>query len=282
VDFELDVTIAIAAITDPDGHIVTVSDRALSNQDVVPSADDATLKFRKITRTWAMLFAANDANMFLPLVDISMERLLTISTEGHDLETVEEVVSGAYKVLFDREFSSRHLSRFGLKSIEEFRTTGRDQFGEDKFKAICEEVEAFDLRIELLCCGFDTKKRAHIFEVKNPGTVTNHDLLRYAIIGSGFWMALSSLRRRPFRQFLEETIYRLLEAKFSAETATGVGELTAVITMNNKGVFGVMYTPDIDKVKAIWREERRRPDPESALKIVEKTSAVRELSDEER
>jgi hypothetical protein len=87
-------TIGIAAITVPDGYIVTVSDRMLSSGGVVQAADNATLKARKIAKRWALMFAADDANL-LPIVKNCWE-FLEARGEDHDLHTVQDAVVTAY------------------------------------------------------------------------------------------------------------------------------------------------------------------------------------------
>jgi hypothetical protein len=227
-DFGLDVTIAIAAITVPDGYIVTVSDRMISWGDYTPAEDSAALKNRKVGKKWGLMFAADDANMFLPIVLATSDRL---GNEEHDLEAVQSVISDVYKQKFDSEVTSRYLVRYGFRNVAEFRAVGLAQFGNEKFLEICEAIDKFDLGITLLGYGYDKKKTPHIFEVANPGIVTSHDLLGYAVIGSGYFMASASLRRKPLKPDLEAVIYRLLEAKFSAETASGVGKASSVITI---------------------------------------------------
>jgi hypothetical protein len=273
------VTIAIAAITIPDRYIVTVADRMLSYGDITQAEDNATLKSRKIANRWALMFSASDANLFLPATDLIMNRL---EGDEHDLQTMQAVVSDIYKEIFDREFTSKYLVRYGLGSISEFREIGLAQFGSQKFQDICEAIDKFDLGIDLLCHGYDRERNAHIFQVSNPGSVTNHDLLGYAILGSGYWMASASLRRRPLPPDLEGVIYRLLEAKFSAETAAGVGKATSVLTMNSSAKFGSMGRNAIAKVRDVWEQTLKAPEPPEAIQAISTTNAVTEIVDGER
>ena len=68
MDWGPDVTVAIAAITGSSEHIVTVSDRMISSDGIIQAADDATLKQRKVAKSWGLMLAASDANLFLPIV----------------------------------------------------------------------------------------------------------------------------------------------------------------------------------------------------------------------
>lgn len=281
-DFGLNMTIGIAAITIPDGNIVTVSDRMLSSGDIVQATDDAALKARKISKTWALLMAAEDANLFLPIVKAAQRKLLRFE-ERYDLEIVQNVVVESYRELFDTEFTSHHLARYGITNLTEFRTTGLAQFGGTKFRSLCEKVDKFELGITMLGYGFDTKGAPHIFEVLDPGAVTNHDLLGYAVIGSGCYMATASLRRKQLpTNDLELMIYRLLEAKFSAETASGVGKSTNLFTMNADGDGGHIGWGTIGKIRDIWEKTLKIREPEEAIELIRKSPAVTRIVNGER
>jgi hypothetical protein len=120
-----------------------------------------------------------------------------------------------------------------------------------------------------LIYGFDEKGLPHIFDVSNPSVVTNHDLLGYAAIGSGETMAMASLRRKQLPYDLNKVVYRLLEAKFSAETASGVGESTTLFTMGSDGKDKSIGYGSIGEIKKIWRRELER-EPDDALDIISK------------
>jgi hypothetical protein len=195
---------------------------------------------------------------------------------------VQDAVLTAYMGLFESEFTSRYLCRYNLASITAFRSVGLSQFGSERFETICNEIDKFDLGMTLLCYGYDTTKSPHIFEVSNPGKITDHDLLQYAVIGSGWYMATASLRRKPLPPDLELTIYRLLEAKFSAETAPGVGKSTSLLTMNADGKDGSIGSGSIEKIRAIWEASLSAPEPKEAIDLIAKTAAVKRIVDGER
>jgi hypothetical protein len=86
----------------------------------------------------------------------------------------------------------------------------------------------------------------------------------------------------PLKPDLEAVIYRLLEAKFCSETASGVGKATSVLTMNSLAKYGSMGHGVIDKVKIAWQETLKTPEPEQAISIIAKSNAVTGISDSER
>jgi hypothetical protein len=103
----------------------------------------------------------------------------------------------------------------------------------------------------------------------------------YGVIGSGSMMALAALARKPIYPGLAETIYRLLDAKFSSETARDVGRKSYVITTNSSGKFSAMSQNDINKIHEIWEERLKQLDPSDALDIIGKSKAVTAISDGE-
>jgi hypothetical protein len=274
-DLRFDVTIGIAAITE-DGHIVTVSDRMISYGDITQAEDDAALKASKIAEGWGVMFAGNDARLFLPFVDKALLRLCggNYRTEKYSAANIKKELGTAYQELFDEQFSSRFLSRLGIQNIETFRKNGLSELGSDVFGEIYHELSKFDLGIQFLCHGHDSIGTPHIFEVTGPNDVIDHDLLKYAVIGSGYWMATASLRRRPLSRELMPTIYRLLEAKFSAETASGVGRSTTIFVFKKNGEYESIHREITQKIREIWQQTLEPEAPPAALEWIKITSAV--------
>jgi hypothetical protein len=266
----LDVTIAMAAITKPDGYIVTVSDRMISYDNVTQAEDNAALKAAKIAERWGIMFSANDARLFMPLTDKIIAKMGKAS--GNDrtyhLDVVKQCVMEAYQEMFDVEFSAAFLSRLGIPSVREFRKNGFTELGSDVHKEVYRELSKFDLGIQLLVHGYDLINQPHIFEVDSPGRIRDHDILGYAVIGSGYWMASASLRRRPLSRELYPTIYRLLEAKFSAETATGVGKATTAIIFGPNSEFASTHPDIIADVREVWLGTLKPDAPKAAIQLI--------------
>ena len=68
----------------------------------------------------------------------------------------------------------------------------------------------------------------------------------------------------------DSVVYRILEAKFSAETASGVGESTTVLTMNSAGKDKSIGYGSIGAIKESWKFQLRQPEPQDALDIIKK------------
>ncbi len=242
--------------------------------------DAATIKSRRIGRKWAVMFAAEDATAFLPVVDEVHDTLLGTSSsmdqsEDHSYGTVTRAVRAAYEQEFTERFFREHLSRFGYASIAEWRQTGFAEMGKDLYHQYAAALAKYDLGLELLGYGFNQLGNGFIFEVANPGKVISHNLRGYAAIGSGSLMALAALNRKPKTDRLTETIYRLLDAKISSETARDVGKTTYVIVLGSDGTFRLMKQPVIEKLREIWLEEQRQPDPSEALDMIEASDSYK-------
>jgi hypothetical protein len=267
----------MAAFSMPGGPIVTVSDARLSYGEAIQAADEATMKNRRIAPTWGMMFAATDATAFDPVARaIALELGFTGLHDDKrrlEIEQISKAVQRAYENEFSERFFREKLSRFGYDNIADFRSNGFLQMGKDLYHQYAMDLARFDLGLELLVYGFDSVGNHHIFEVGNPGKITSHSLRGHAAIGSGQMMALAALNRKPMAARLPEVIYRLLDAKFSSETARDVGKKTYVIVLHPSGHFEIMPQHEVEKVRDVWETVLKQREPQAALDIIQ-SSAV--------
>jgi len=281
-DLGLDVTIAIAAFVSGSDHIVTISDARLSHGEAIQAADNATMKNRKIASKWGMMFAASDSTAFVPIITGVQHLLKYTGDKQKDVDVkaaaVIEAVQSEYEKEFNERFFREHLARFGFADIADFRRSGFNEMGKDLYGQYADALARFDLGLELLVYGFSPIGERYLFEVANPGKVISHNLSGYAAIGSGSLMAQAAINRKPIAPDLAETIYRLLDAKFSSETARDVGRKTHVITSDSSGNFGLMLEKDVESIREIWRQTIARPEPREALDIIKKSGVITGLS----
>ena len=272
-------TIAIAAITNPEDVIVCVSDRMLSFGDFFQAEDNAIVKAIRLHDQWTLAWAANNVSVILPIVEEIRQRLDAKKVDWTRREAAD-ALADVYLERAHKEFVSTHLSKLGYKNMEEFRSQGRIDLGDNNFTDILIELGRFDLGAVFLLFGHDKQKHGKLYCVEGPGRAVDCNALKYAVIGSGQNMAMASLRWPPPLNFLlENTIYRLLEAKFSAETATGVGKTTTVALRNREGHVTLLQRSEIEEIRRIWRRDVADvPDPPEAIAILEKSHAVREVA----
>jgi Proteasome subunit len=271
-------------------YIVTVSDARLSHGDDIPAVDEGTRKNRKFASTWGMMFAASDVSAFVPVMSDIWDKF-SYTMEPYTTEpkappasadAVRHAIQSAYEKEFQERFFREHLARFGYSDISEFRRTGYEELGKDLYSEYAIKLAKFNLGLELLVYGFDDRGAGYLYEVANPGKVISHNLRGFAAIGSGAWMALAALNRRPLSQGITgnnvaETVYRLLDAKFSSETASGVGHATHVFIMGRGGKVGHLSDDEIRELRAIWDEQMRTPEPEKAVNMILNSKALRSV-----
>ncbi len=56
--YGLDMTVAIVVFPKSKDEIISISDARLSYGEIIPAADEGTMKNIKITKKWSMMFAA--------------------------------------------------------------------------------------------------------------------------------------------------------------------------------------------------------------------------------
>lgn len=150
----------------------------------------------------------------------------------------------------------------------EFRKEGRADLG-DQYFVLLKELHSNHLAdTTFIIYGHDANEAPHLFEV-NSGVIANRLQMQYVAIGTGSSMANSALRLKPMDHTLPSTVYRLLAAKFSAETATGIGRSTT-LTVKVKGKRDQpIFVNTIETIRDVWDKERKKGEPEEALSALE-------------
>lgn len=264
----LGVTLCMAATT-INGPIVAVSDRRITwDQSGSPADDDAVFKAAKIGKQWGLLFAGDDVCKLSPLRMEIANRLLPLKPDEAP-STVRKAVEDAYRSCFAKQFFAEHLSRYGFQSFEDFKANGLNVFGAENLATVNDQIAKYDFGIELLVFGFTPGPpfgHQHVFEVRNPGVVTDREVFGYGIIGSGLLQALTILLSKPFRNpTVTDAVWRLCEAKFSAETSFAVGKETNVLIAKEDGNLAVLTSNAIAPIRAAWERDRRAgPSPDMA------------------
>ena len=237
-------------------------------EDLVAATDEAALKALDISSRWVMLYAG-DPNYVYSILDRSrMLRDRAPEANRDLLSEMERVVKTAYQDELRKQINDRFLSRYGI-DMDEFRRKGRGQLG-DLFGKLNDQILPFSLKTSLLVCGVEPNGSPHLFSVNNPGgPVVLHDPLGHWAIGTGATMALASLAGRSLHMTsLPDLIYRLCEAKFAAETARGVGASTLITIIRQQAKecrLAYIGWPYTNKLKEIWKIERKKPAPPEAF-----------------
>jgi hypothetical protein len=261
------VTIAIVALTAPSGHFVSVSDQMISHDDILPADERGLIKALQISKNWSVAFAANRIENVIPLLDRVRSK---IERPANNIEArkVQEYFTASIAEMIRVDFFYRRLARYGYRDLDMFRRQGRDELG-DHFFDLCRELDNEELGVECIIYGYETGGYdPQIFEINGKGQIIDRMALRYAVVGSGYWMASASLKRKPLSMDFDPIVYRTLEAKFSAETASGVGRPTTVYFKRPDEHDFMMPYSEIEKIREIWQGKMREPEPEESAEIV--------------
>jgi hypothetical protein len=131
--------------------------------------------------------------------------------------------------------------------------------------------------------GHDTIGKGHVFKLVNPGVVINNDLLQVSVAGTGQYIAMGWLAAQLQKdRSLDATIYRMLEAKFAAEAASGVGRATTVMTFRADGTYGTMPPWELEPVREIWNRLQTTSMDSAALKIIAESGVVTDIREIEQ
>lgn len=270
----LDVTIGIVALAWP--HFVAVSDQRVSFDDFHPPTERGARKIIRISENYHAAFAATEISNFKRVVSKIMEALSPYKGEPDRVscEKVMQFASDCYSEALREEFAARHLAQLGYSSVEQFRREGHSELGSQEYGKYLTALARFDLGVEIIVFGHH-RGLPRLFSVVNPGRVEELNWAGYAVVGSGSTLALGSLRRKPLSTLVDEAVYRVLEAKFTAEGARDVGKTTTVVVLNGDGEMKEMPVEEIDAIRAIWERTQAEPVPTDAIEIIENSHVLK-------
>ena len=274
----LEVTIAIVALTAPYEHFICVTDRMISHDDTLPGDENAIVKNMGISSNWSAAFSADNIENALPLLD-KVRHKIRDHRETIDVDELKGHFATAISETIEDRFLNTKLRRWGYENIRQFRDEGYGHL-HDHFLDLARELNESDIGVSFIVYGYDTRRATQLFEVNGQGGVTDRMAFRYAVIGSGYSIASASLKLKPLAIDFDSMLYRLLTAKFAAETASGVGKPTTVTFKRRDQHDQVMWPEEIEKFRAIWNGEMRQHEPVEALKLAGQIRIAMMKSDE--
>jgi hypothetical protein len=261
-------TVCIAAIasnseTDEE-YIVTASDRMLATQEF--SGDDIAIKSTFIAKEWGLMYAAEDVSYVTPISCNTRAMLYPKRLHVH-ADEVAGTLAMAYQRQIEQEATAKYLSRYRL-TMREFLKNGAKLFPQAQYEDMHREIRNLRLGCEFLAYGFDDSP--HIFRVIEPGKIVYEDESGFAAIGSGWYSAVSTLFFHGVNTSMElwEVVYHVLEAKFMAESAPGIGVETSCQILNQDGTFTSVFDSAIDEIRRVWTRSGMPRVPRNAEKIV--------------
>jgi hypothetical protein len=284
------VTIGIAAKSNDNECIVTATDRRWSFDDQVPSVDSGVNKQWFVGNNWVALCAANDPCFLLPIIS-KANALLKERGGKESANDVRLAMCDAYREVRDEYTSSQYLGLWGFRDWDHFRAE-KAGIKDKKGRWFHESLEA---KIEndgfgettFLVCGYEDSADGtrcaipRMFEIKNPGASFLLDHAPYFVVGSGSAIAMASLNMKPISHLNPaQLIYRVLEAKFAAESSSAVGTSTLVLIANRGEPMTFLSFGTIERIRKLWEASRMAPPPDEINQLIIETPprAVRVLA----
>jgi 20S proteasome alpha/beta subunit len=258
-------TVCIVSTCSRENCIVAITDKMLSTS--IMSMDDVAVKIKALGRHWMAMFSGNDIS---PVVPIFKHVRAMLGPESC-LETLEDITS-AFVTAIRKEITAKVeanvLSGLGW-SLEEFRQRGLKSLGSEVFNRLAYQIESMGLDLTFIVFGFEGSED-HIFTVNGSGSISYFDMGGFWAIGSGQTSALGTLfasRTPVIFKSCSEVLYQLAKAKFSAESAIGVGKETLATVLYENGVRYMITTREMAKLKSLWESTRELdvPPPASIL-----------------
>jgi ATP-dependent protease HslVU (ClpYQ) peptidase subunit len=272
------VTTCIAATFNPfwlvkDGKevgpfIVVASDTRLSFGGYC--SVEGTIKNKNFHRDWSAMIAGSDISQAIPVLDAATELLRGKSGK---FPLVFQQFKKAYADYRRTVMTDIFLNSFDM-TMAEFKRNGKKQLNTEVHADLSFRIRNFDLGCIFLVYGFDDHGEPHIFTVSNPGKAEVYDKPGFWAIGAGKSVALSmlaALGQHPQRNSLAHTVYNVLAAKYTSESASDVGPETWMF-VHKKGHSAFIHEPKLEEtVKSIWQKEGRPKTNEKAVKAIEES-----------
>lgn len=196
--------------------VVGAADRMLTASDI--QYEPPQCKIFALTKKFAVMIAG-DAAAHSRIVTAVTQRLTTVenptvldAAEAYALDLAEYRKRNAERLI---------LGPLGL-SFQEF-LAHQDQLAPQVVERVTSRLQRFRVDAEAIVAGVDTAP--HIYVVRDPGTVTCHDLIGFAAIGIGASHAASQFMFSRYSNVwsFPQALFLVFSAKKRAEVAPGVG-----------------------------------------------------------
>ena len=271
-------TLCIAAICNNGRNVICASDGMLSDMASGASGDVGAKKGVWFG-DWMFLFAGHLHNCDLIMEEVRLQNIKDkdcLSRAG-----IQTTLRNAYKRHLAKWSADRFLAQY-YPTMEEFRRKGRSEFGDERFAELSRAMETDaqqNYGEQIIAVGYGkTVHAAAVFRIDGSG-LSSHNLEGFTAIGSGATSALSTLLTSGYSRDLplEEALYMVCAAAFSAEGRDGVGPLRLLAVVHKRDekepkekLPGELIQPDeIAKLRRAWDRYGRPTIPKAALVITD-------------
>jgi hypothetical protein len=257
-------TVCIAAMADTGKSMVLICDGMIT-AGAEFSGDAIADKLYPLSdrfQWWAMI-SGDDITRVVPVIDLAIEKLVSIPQAKNTVQEVERAVVSAYQEVRLQRCEDCVLSPIGMTLHEYKSCNPRDPY-------LSEEMRRVDLGCQILVAGFDWAGDGHILLVENPGVPQNLNPVGFGSIGSGSFGALGMLYHHSVNYGMElaRVLYHALEAKFMAESAIGVGKHTTVKVIRAGVPDPYAATGLLTDIRAAWESDGKPRVPMAAIEAL--------------
>jgi len=222
-------TICIAAICRSGKSIVLASDTEVGTG--ISSTKLPASKWGALYPGWSVGIAGSVA-----MASDVIEAAFSIQKElqAFRLSNVRAALEECYRKTRMAKIEAEYLATRGW-TLQEFKECGTEKLPATTFSNIDARMAVFDLGAEFILAGYEEEEEfPAIVTVSNPGISVEHTRLGFWCIGSGATAAQMSMfaRNYSYNMSAEEAACYVLEAKISAEHASGVGTETTMYLLN--------------------------------------------------
>jgi hypothetical protein len=264
-------TVCIAALSDGDKSYTAVSDQmiTLEGSGIVISSDSIDFKQGGIHQKW-IAFYSGSSSLAVRILNEARETFRREPEKQISLREISEGFKDIYKRYLTEHVSDRILSPLGWER-DEFYRVGLTSLGESGFLQVRADFEYAmknDPLLDFLVVGQASDGKMHLFSISNPGVLHYHDRQSFWAIGIGQSLALASLMFHGHRNLFDtaSSIYHVLEAKFMAERAPGVGKSTVAVNVDfrTQYPFHAIFPDRVEEIRKIWEEKGKPRYPKEA------------------
>jgi len=216
-------SVCVAALSEDQKAIVCIADKALSYGDAI-QWDSDTSKIIRLGKNGPLVLFAGDEDATTRVLAGLLARANDFGNDKSRAEILrgcEKEYKAAMEELVEAQFLTPRLLR-----MEDYRAAiTAPPVINPYMTALADEIKSYEMKCQLLVCGFASDGLPYILTLVNPGIATDMTQTGFHAIGSGWEKAIAKLLfseyKRSYR--LHRTMYDAFDAKAFAEMAVGVG-----------------------------------------------------------
>ena len=241
----------VAAICDQGRKIIALSDRMVTTGDMTLGFEHEERKMYILTEKAIILLAGT-----IHEPDLITDIKNSINPK-HSVRDIANVAKTKYQSLRDTLIIDEILRRYGLKSFDDFHNKQKI-LHDGIVLEINDQVKKYFLPLDLLLVGLDGQG-SHIIHISNPGIWKSYDPLAYCCLGMGDRHAENVFAWYRYSQNLNlnEALYISFEAKKKSEMASGVGNITDALIIDQDGTKEVKEETMNELQEAYYERERQ-------------------------